>query len=206
MKQNKNLKQMRIIGITGGIGTGKSTVLNLLKEKYHAYIVETDKLAHFLMEPGELAYVEIVKEFGDEILTKDLKIDRTKLGSIVFQDSEKLKSLNRIVHPAVKRFILSDIENKKEQCEISIYVIEAALLIEDGYKEICDEIWYIFVEKEERIKRLINGRGGSIEKWERIIANQSSDRFYKENSDYIIENMGSVENLENRIDELLYKK
>lgn len=194
---------MRIIGITGGIGTGKSTVLRLLGEEFQAYIVETDKLAHQLMMPGKEAYEKIVNYFGTEILKEDGSINRERLGSIVFQKETELAALNAIVHPAVKRYIIADIEEKRRTGDVKLYVIEAALLIEDGYKAICDEIWYIYVEKEERIKRLIAGRGEKREKWEAVIENQSSDAFYKENCDQIVENGGDLHNTAERIRDLL---
>lgn len=196
---------MRIIGITGGIGTGKSTVLHLLEQEYQAYIVETDKLAHELMMPGNTTYKKIIEYFGTDILSEDGSIDRGKLGSIVFRDERELEELNHIVHPAVKQYILEDIRRKKAEGQVAIYVIEAALLIEDGYKEICDELWYIYVQKEERIRRLINGRGGTREKWESIIANQSSEEFYKKYCDTIVENGESVQKTADIIRDLLCK-
>lgn len=196
---------MRILGITGGIGTGKSTVLHLLEQEYQAYIVETDKLAHELMMPGNTTYKKIIEYFGTDILSEDGSIDRGKLGSIVFRDERELEELNHIVHPAVKQYILEDIRRKKAEGQVAIYVIEAALLIEDGYKEICDELWYIYVQKEERIRRLINGRGGIREKWESIIANQSSEEFYKKYCDTIVENGESVQNTADIIRDLLCK-
>ena len=195
---------MRIIGITGGIGSGKSTVLNLLEETYGAYIVETDKLAHYLMEPGQTAYEKIVDAFGTDILAEDGKINRAILGNIVFQEEAALNTLNGIVHPAVKEYILHDIEQKKQE-QVSIYVIEAALLIEDGYKAICDELWYVYVEKEERIRRLLLGRGGSREKWEQIINNQSSERYYRSNCDVVVDNSKNLKTTADIVKELLSK-
>lgn len=195
---------MRIIGITGGIGSGKSTVLNLLEENYSAYIVETDKLAHHLMEPGQTAYEKIVDAFGTDILAEDGKINRAILGNIVFQEEAALNTLNGIVHPAVKEYILHDIEQKKQE-QVSIYVIEAALLIEDGYKAICDELWYVYVEKEERIRRLLLGRGGSREKWEQIINNQSSERYYRSNCDVVVNNSKNLKTTADIVKELLSK-
>lgn len=194
---------MKIIGITGGIGAGKSTVLNLLRESYGAYIVETDKLAHQLMMPGHNAYHEIVKVFGRGILQLDKTIDRSKLGAIVFQDEQALQQLNKIVHPAVKDFILQDIKNKREQGQISYYVIEAALLIEDGYKTICDELWYIYAKQEKRIQRLMAGRGGSREKWEQIIASQSSEQYYREHCNVVIDNGKDIGYTMNVVKDLL---
>lgn len=195
---------MRIIGITGGIGTGKSTLLKLLKEEYGAYIVETDKLAHELMQPGQSAYNRIVQTFGTDILYVDGTIDRRKLGDIVFKNKTDLEKLNGIVHPAVKEYILADIEKKREEGTV-FYVIEAALLIEDGYKAICDEIWYIYVEREERLKRLVAGRGGNREKYESVIANQSSDEYYRQYCDVVIDNGKTLEKTANVVKELLSK-
>lgn len=206
MRLNRRITKenhMKIIGITGGIGTGKSTVLNLLKQEYHAYIVEADKLAHELMLPGEAVYHRITDIFGTDILNIDGTIDRNRLGAIVFKDADSLRKLNDVVHPAVKQYILQDMETKKKEGNVEYYVIEAALLIEDGYKTICDELWYIYVEREERIKRLIAGRGGSREKWEHVIGNQSSDDYYRMNCDYVVDNGSSFEHTINIVKELL---
>lgn len=195
---------MRIIGITGGIGSGKSTVLHILEETYGAYIVEADQLAHLLMEPEQAAYKEIVKVFGNGILDEDGKINRRLLGNIVFRDEEALARLNNIVHPAVKKYILEDI-NKKAGEQVSLYIIEAALLIEDGYKEICDELWYIYVKKEERIKRLLCGRGGDREKWEQIMDSQSTEEYYRLHCDEVIDNGKNLKTTTDTVKELLSK-
>lgn len=194
---------MRIIGITGGIGTGKSRVLNYLHTEFGAYIMETDKLAHRLMEPGNAVYHEIVRQFGSEILSEDASIDRARLGAIVFRDEVQLDQLNHIVHPAVKSYILKDIEEQRAQ-NITYYVIEAALLIEDGYREICDELWFIHTEQQIRIERLLHNRGGDHDKWKQVIENQSSDAFYAENCDVIIRNDADFSETENTIKQLLY--
>lgn len=195
---------MRVIGITGGIGTGKSSVLEILKEEYDAYVVETDRLAHQLMEPGQPVYERVVSLFGNEILSEDGKIQRSILGKIVFQDRNKLQQLNHIVHPAVKEFIIQDIEEKRKE-QMVYYIIEAALLIEDGYKAICDELWYIYASQDVRIQRLISGRGGDETKWMQVIENQSSEDFYRMHCDVVIDNSGTVENASEAIKELLSK-
>lgn len=196
---------MKVIGITGGIGTGKSTILNILEKEYGAFIVETDKLAHQLMSPGEHAYQSIVETFGEDILCDDKTIHRGKLGSIVFNNKAMLCELNEIVHPAVKQYILEDIELKNKQGYVEYYVIEAALLIEDGYKAICDEIWYIYASQDVRIRRLIEGRGGDEKKWLQVIANQSSEDYYRRHCDVTIDNGDSVEKTIVTIKELLKK-
>lgn len=193
---------MKVIGITGGIGSGKSTVLHVLEE-FGAYVIEADKLAHQLMEPGQLAYKKIIEVFGSHILQQDGKINRQTLGQIVFSDAEQLQALNNIVHPAVKTYIVQDINDKRIKGHTRFYVIEAALLLEDGYREICDEIWYIYTQKEERIRRLLKSRGGTIEKWEQIIANQSKDEYYNEHSDYVVNNGSDLKKTVNIVKELL---
>lgn len=199
----KEVVNMRIIGITGGIGTGKSTVLHMMEREAGVYIVETDRLAHTLMEPGQKAYEKIVDTFGTQILSEDGTIDRVSLGKIVFGDAGKLEQLNAIVHPAVKEYIMTDIEAKRESGEVRFYVIEAALLIEDGYKAICDELWYIYVDREERIRRLIAGRGGERAKYEAVMENQATEDYYMENCDVVIHNEESLEKTANVVKELL---
>ena len=189
---------MKIIGITGGIGSGKSVVLNMLHDKYDARIVEADKVAHMLQEPGQTVYNRIVECFGNVILSEDGSIDRIKLGKLVMNDEEKLEQLNHLVHPAVKEYILSDIEENRKSMT-KLYVIEAALLIQGGYKEICDEMWYIKADIDTRIRRLIQSRGYSKDRALQVIKNQPDESFYIENSDIILDNSGTVKDLENSL-------
>lgn len=187
---------MVILGITGGVGSGKSRVLYDLKENYNAYIIEADKLAHKLMEPGKEIYNEIVKQFGKDILVEEApyEIDRKKLGEIVFHDKEKLRLLDGISHPIVKKTIQDEISLAKENGTISLFVIEAALLIQDGYDQICDEIWYIYVDREERIKRLMESRGYTREKCISMFESQASDEYYRKYANFTINNQSDYEN------------
>ena len=170
---------MLILGITGGVGSGKSKILYDLSNLYGAYIVETDKLAHTLMEPGQTVYQAVVEAFGTEILQAEepYAIDRAKFAQIVFADKEKLAQLNALTHPAVKAWIRKDIKEERKQ-DVKIYVIEAALLIQDGYKEICDEIWYIYVNEETRIKRLMKQRGYTEERCRAMFHSQEPESYY----------------------------
>lgn len=198
---------MKIIGITGGVGSGKSKVLYELKNTYHAFVVEADKVAHELMLPGGTIYASVIKNFGNEIIDPKppYNIDRTKLGNIVFNDQAKLELLNSLTHPLVKEFIVNLINVHKNNNSTKLFVIEAALLIEAGYKEICDEIWYIWVNKEERIKRLMNSRGYSREKCISIFNNQKEDEFYKKYANCTINNQYSFEDTSNQLKDLLNK-
>lgn len=198
---------MKILGITGGVGSGKSRVLWELKENYGAYVVEADKVAHELMEPGHVIYNEIIDCFGKEIQSKEepYPIDRAALGAIVFMDKEKLELLNSITHPAVKNRIKELIDVRSRANDTSLFVIEAALLIETGYKEICDQIWYIWVDKEERINRLMESRGYTKEKCLSIFSNQQSDEYYKKYANYTINNQNSFKNTTIQLKDLLNK-
>ena len=137
---------MKIIGITGGVGTGKSKVLAYMEEQFKAVVCQADHVAWELQRPGEICYKQIINEFGEHILNQDKTINRPLLGSIVFSDALALQKLNQIMHPAVKMYILQKIEEEKTK-HTTCFVIEAALLLETHYDEICDEIWYIYFIK-----------------------------------------------------------
>lgn len=185
---------MKIIGITGGIGAGKSCVLREIEVLDGTFVIEADKLAHTLLSPGHDCYTEVVSCFGKEILSEDQSIDRAVLRKLVMNSSEKLRQLNALVHPAVKKYIVNDIE-KKRDLGYKYYVIEAALLIQDGYRSICDEIWYIYADKDLRIDRLLKSRGYSRQTAEEFIKNQPEDEYFIENSDRVIDNSGTPEEL-----------
>ena len=214
MMQNKD--DMLILGLTGGIGSGKTAVLTILKEEYDAYIIEADRLAHELMEPGRTVYQGIVDAFGTEVLVdgdKDASaeenistgkrpIDRKKLGDIVFHDKDKLALLNSISHPLVKEEILRQIEEHKNAGR-KLFVIEAALLIQDGYKSICDKMCYVYADLDVRISRLCEYRGFTRERAQAVIDSQEPEAFYLEACDYKINNSGSLENTKKDLKHIL---
>lgn len=196
---------MLIIGLTGGIGCGKSAVLKILANDYDAYIIEADSLAHDLMEPGQKIYNSVVDAFGKEILATNKEIDRKKLGSIVFNDKEKLELLNSISHPLVKESILEQIEAMRE-CGRRLFVIEAALLIQDGYKDICDIMCYVYASLDTRIDRLCKYRGYTREKALSVINSQPDEDFYKSNCDYLIDNSFDLEATKINIKKIMKKE
>ena len=132
MKQNKKQNDIKVVGITGGVGSGKSVVMNILKEKYGAEIILADLVAHDLMEPGQQNYLDIVEAFGEKVLAKDKTIDRPALAKLVFGDQEKLSRLNAITHPNVKKEIFQRIQRIPEKGDASFIAVEAALLLEEG--------------------------------------------------------------------------
>lgn len=181
-----------IIGITGGVGAGKSQVLSILKEEYQAAVLIADEIGHLLMEPGQVCYRQIIAEFSEGILREDNTIDRSQLSALVFGDEERLEKLNRIIHPAVKEYIKTQIADIYAKEPEKLIVIEAALLLEDHYEEICDEIWYIYADEATRRKRLKESRGYSDEKIDSIMKNQLSEAEFRKNCQKTINNSGSL--------------
>lgn len=183
---------MKVIGITGGVGSGKSQVLTYMEENFHAVICQADHVAWELQMPGQNCYLEIVSEFGEGILNEDLTINRARLGAIVFSENDKLLKLNQIMHPAVKAEIIRRIQmEQKKGC--AYFVVEAALLLEENYQQICDEIWYIYCDEITRRIRLKESRQYSDEKINSIMATQLSEQSFREMCQVTIDNSGEFE-------------
>ncbi len=180
---------MRVIGITGGVGAGKSTVLQYLESVLGAYVIQADLVGHQVMEPGERCYDQVIALFGKQIIKNDKTIDRKRVSDVVFHQKEMRVRLNKIIHPAVKQFVLEKLEEQKAIGR-ELFVVEAALLLEDHYQDFCDCIWYIHTDREIRIQRLMEDRGYSREKAESIIRSQASDVFFRTHADYVVENNG----------------
>lgn len=180
---------MKIIGITGGVGSGKSRVLEYLAKRSETVICQADQVAWQLQQPGETCYDRIKNFFGTDILSEEQTIDRRRLGAIVFADGEKLAILNRIMHPAVKERVKKMIA-KAEEKGCDLFVLEAALLIEDHYDAICDELWYIYADRQVRTDRLKKSRGYTDEKIRRIMQAQIDEEQYKAGCDRVIDNSG----------------
>ena len=186
-------KPMRILGITGGVGAGKSRLLDFLREHYGARVFQADEAGHQVMEPGTAAYEEIVSLFGREILRSDKRVDRQALGALVFFDAAKRKALNGIVHPAVKELAREAVAEAEREGNVPLFVIEAALLIEDHYEEICDELWYVYADQNVRRERLKSSRGYTQEKISAIFESQLSEEEFRRHCQVLIDNSGSFE-------------
>lgn len=193
---------MKVLGVTGGVGSGKSAVLSYLEEQYDAYVCQLDEVAKALQQKGETCYNRIVENFGTGILDEGGQLDRQKLGEIVFGDEKKLKILNEIVHPAVKEWVRNDKEEKEKQ-GVPLYVIEAALLPEAGYEDICPDMWFIYTREEVRRQRLEASRGYSQEKITNMIASQSSEEVFRRVCRVVIDNSGDFEDTKRQIGEQL---
>ena len=193
---------MKVIGITGGVGSGKTQVLEYLNEKYGATICLTDEVARKLQRKGGEVFAAIVEHFGEDILDEKGELDRQKLAAIVFTDSEELAVLNGLVHPAVKDEVKREIR-KEERKNTNLFLLESALLIEDDYEEICDEVWYVHVDADIRKKRLMYGRGYSEKRVDNIIASQMKKKEYLMNCDRVIDNSGVFEETIIQLDQII---
>ena len=190
---------MKIIGVTGGVGAGKSTVLNYLEKRYGAKLILADLVGHEVMEPGHEAYEQVVKAFGQEIVSEDNTIDRKTLGAIVFADEKKRMILNRIIHPAVRQEILRRLE-EAELSHMLYVVVEAALFLEENYDAFCDETWYIYTDEKIRRQRLKESRGYSDERIDQIFRSQKTHEEFQKRCLFMIDNNGSEEETFRQID------
>ena len=186
--------KMKVIGITGGVGSGKSEVIKILSEICNCYVLKADDLARSLEVKGEVCYEPLVALLGKEVLDKDGQIDARKMAAAIFADGKEdlLAKVNAIVHPAVKSRILSMIEDARRSQKYDMFFIEAALLIEDGYDRIVDELWYIYADEDVRRKRLKESRGYSDEKISGIFESQSSDETFRKYCKVVIDNSGDI--------------
>lgn len=198
---------MRFIGITGGVGAGKSAILSYLGTKPKVKVMLADEIAHDLMEPGTGCFEKLKMQFADEdIYRPDGAFDREKLAAVIFSDEKKRKEMNGIVHPAVREYVLLQKEKEQKKGELSLLVLEAALLIEEHYDEICDELWYIYTSRENRKARLMESRGYSANRVEKMFASQLSEEEYKSHCSVVIDNNGSLEDTLAQIDEALRRE
>jgi len=191
---------MLVIGLTGGIGTGKTQVSEML-EKLGAAIVNADLLGHQIYVPQSEGWREVVEVFGEEVLAPNGEIDRTKLGSIVFGDLEALKKLNAITHPKI--YALADESLKKLSEEGSeVAVLEAALLIEAKWTPLVNEVWVTTAPEQDVVKRIQERNGFTEEAIRSRIASQMTQEERITHADVIIENEGDLTELKTKIHKL----
>lgn len=189
---------MKVISITGGVGSGKSQVLELLENEFGALVLVADKIAHQMMEPGKEGYGQVVKALGTDFLKEDGTVSRPALAELIFKDQKALETMNSIIHPLVWKTI----ENQIGQAGNPLIAVEAALF-DEKHNRMFDEIWYIYTTPENRIKRLMESRGYTREKSLDIMRNQPGDQDFKDHSDYMIDNNGSLSDTRRQIIEIL---
>ena len=189
-----------IIGITGGIGSGKSAVAVFLSEAYGFVHISSDEVAKDLMASDQEMIAELKNAFGSDIYRENGELNRQKYAEAIYKSEEKRRLSDRIVHPRVWEHIKS-IASSKDTC----YVVETALP-GDSFREFCDEIWFVFVDKETRIRRLAEGRGYERAYAESVIRSQQPDEYFRSFSDAEIDNSGSFEKTEEIIRKMIKER
>lgn len=196
---------MKIIGVTGGVGAGKSEILHYIETHYNARVLLADEAAHAIEAPGGAIYEPLIQLLdrypvpvtdGAEaapITLPDGRINKPEMARRIFSVPELLDQVNQLVHPAVKTYILDESAREKKAGRLDFFIVEAALLIEAGYKEHLDELWYIYCDEKERRRRLRESRGYSDEKIDNILRSQLSEKEFRDNADVVIDNSGTIE-------------
>ena len=179
---------MKIIGLTGGVGSGKSTVASIIAKNLNVYVINTDEIARKQMKKGGVSYQKVVHEFGDDILQSDGEINRSKLAKIVFSDEIKLKRLNDLTHPEVLKEVNATIDQLKTDHRYQAVLIETALLKEAGYVSFCDEVWYVYADDFTRRERLKKTRGYTDVKIDDLFSRQKSEEEFRAYATKTIDN------------------
>ena len=193
----------RVIGLTGGIGSGKSTVSQFLAE-LGAIIIDADKVGHEAYQPNTDTWRELVKTFGNQILAIDNTIDRKKLGTIVFSNPEELKRLNSIVHPRMFEIIKKRIEDYRRK-GTKVVVLDAATLFEANWTPLVEEVWVVVADETNVIKRAMMRTALSEEQVRSRICSQMSNKERIKRAQVVIHNDGTAEDLQTKVKELWSK-
>lgn len=184
---------MLAVGLTGGIGAGKSTFAAFLAER-GAQVIDADQIGRDALAPGEPAWHSVVSQFGDEILVPGaMQVDRKRLAGIVFEEPRKLAALNAIVHPVILQRIADDLE--KLSRTDAVVVVDAALITELGLRDALDAVVVVTTSRQERVDRLVRTRGMSLDDVNARMASQASPEELEANADYVVRNDGTLEDL-----------
>ena len=200
---NKNERQPgKVLGVTGGVGAGKSTVLQYLKDAYGAVLIKCDDVGRELQKPQGACFEPLVRLLAPYGCVRDGALDRLRMAEVLFSDPELLEQVNKVVHPAVYEEVLRMI--KEQFRNEPLIVIESALLLQAGYDEICDTVWYIYAGEEIRRERLKSSRGYTDEKVDSIFQSQNDDAWFREKADFVIDNSSpDVQNTYEQIDRIM---
>jgi len=200
---------VKLIGVTGGVGSGKSEILRYIKEHYNCRVLLSDDAARELEMPGHALYDQLVPLLsqypgsGAPLLQPGGAIVWKEMAARIFRNPELLQKVNALVHPAVGRYIREKVESARARGKIDYFFLEAALLIECGYRDVVDEMWYIYCDPAVRRKRLKASRGYSDEKIDGIMSSQLSDEEFRRSCDIIIDNSGDLKKTYAQIDAAL---
>ena len=178
-----------VIGVTGGVGSGKSTVLSMLREDYGALILQADTIAAEMIRPGGASYEKVISLLGKAVLCDDGTIDRARMSDLVFADPGLLDKVNAIIHPDT----LAEVRRRIEEAKESLIVYESAIPEEACFDELTDAVLYVYASEDTRFERLFFGRGYSFDKTESIMRRQLSEMQFRKMSDAEVNNNGSEE-------------
>jgi len=196
---------LKIIGVTGGIGSGKSTVSRTLRD-LGAAVVDADVLAKSVTANGGKAFDELVSYFGKDILDSNGDLDRQKLADIAFCDKEKLDALNSITHKYIAQKIYDTVELLKNTGKWDVIVLDVPIPIEKGFLDLADEIWVVTADRETRIRRVMERSGCSYDEVVKRIDAQMKDDEYLKLADEVLYNNDSIEQLEQMVVKLFLSK
>lgn len=190
---------MVVIGLTGGIASGKSTVSEILRE-LGAVVIDADRVGHRSYEPGTPGFQKVVNAFGHDIVGEDGAIDRRVLGGKVFGAPEEMERLNAIIWPEIRNLIQEEIDQMRVHDPEAVVVLEAAVLLEAGWQDLCDEVWVVNTTIRNAVERLKERNGLSEDAAMARINSQMSARERSEHADVKIENTGTAEQLRARVE------
>lgn len=193
---------MKVIGLTGGIASGKTTITNYLISK-GIKVIDGDLVARQVVEKGSVGLAEIISHFGQDYLTADGSLDRKKLGSLVFKNPSKLEELNGIIHPLVRQEFIKEIKEERLSGKRKFIVLDAALLIESKMTDLVDELWLVYADVEIQIDRIIQRDEISKEEALAVIKSQMSLEDKKNYADVIIDNNRDIKDVYKEVDDLL---
>lgn len=197
---------MQIIGITGGIGAGKSQVLQYIQNHYQCRVILADDVGNEVKLPGKICYNQLVDLLGNDILDKEGFIQKEKMAARIFSNKELLLQVNAIIHPAVMDYILTEIQKEKEAGIQDFFFVEAALLIECGYASHVDEMWYVYADEQTRRERLRANRQYNDEKITSIMKGQLQEEEFRKHCQVVIDNSDDFSKTEKQIDKILGDK
>jgi len=183
-----------ILGLTGGVGAGKSRVLKILAADYGFHVIQADQAAKAMMQPGMESYKAVVEYLGSSILNQDGSIDRMTMAELIFSDPVKRAEVDRIIHPLVWEVCFKEAREAREGKS----VIESAIPSKE-FRDNCHEIWYVYTSRENRMARLKEGRGYGEEKSLSIMKNQAPEETFRSFCDVVIDNNGTVEETRGQI-------
>ena len=196
---------LAVIGVTGGIGSGKSTVTRILSD-LGAHVIDADKIAREVTKKGEPALQEIVKHFSADILDENGELNRTSLADIVFSDNTKLEMLNAITHKYIVDNIIEKLNKFKEEYKQDLVVLDVPIPVKHGFLDIVEEVWVVTSNKETRIKRIMERSKISYDEAVKRIEAQKCEEEYIRLASKVIENNGTLEELENIVAKLYIQR